>query len=102
MQELLDIIDGSLLGDGSVQTRKNKYHYFNYTAKDKKFLENLKKIFEKYRIRCWITENNPDVYQLGFYINTCPYKKFMTLRERWYKRENGNCFDQNFKRSRNS
>ncbi len=89
MQELLSVINGSLLGDACIKIDKGKYFTFQYTAKDKKFLENLKKIFGAYEIRCWITENNPDIYQLCFYINTCPYPEFMHLREKWYKKQNG-------------
>lgn len=89
MQKLTEIINGSLLGDGCVQAKEGKYHYFKYTAKDKKFLENLKKIFEGYKIKCWITVDNPGVHSLGFYINNCPYKQFMMLHENWYKKENG-------------
>ncbi len=88
MQKLIEIINGSLLGDASVQAKKGKYHYFKYTAKDKKFLENLKKILEVYKIRCWITVDNPGVHSLGFYINNCPYKQLMNLHEKWYKKEN--------------
>ncbi len=89
VQKLMEIINGSLLGDGCVQAKKGKYNYFKYTAKDRKFLENLKKIFEGYRIRCWITVDNPGVHSLGFYINLCPYKNFMALYQKWYTKQNG-------------
>src|SRR3989338_3746922 len=89
MQELLNVINGSLLGDACIKSDKGKYFTFNYTAKDKKFLENLKYFLEGYQIHCWIARNNPDVYQLGFYINTCPYPEFMQLRENWYTKING-------------
>jgi len=89
VEELHEIINGSLLGDGCVQAKKGKYHYFKYTAKDRKFLQNLKKILEGYEIRCWITKDNPGVHSLGFYINRCPYKQLMKLYEYWYKKQNG-------------
>ncbi len=89
MQELFDIINGSLLGDACVKVDKGKYFTFKYTAKDRRFLENLKERFEKFDIKCWISADNSSVFSLCFYINTCPYPEFMHLREDWYKKENG-------------
>ncbi|MFH0890021.1 MAG: helix-turn-helix domain-containing protein [Candidatus Aenigmatarchaeota archaeon] len=89
VEELRSIINGSLLGDACIRVDKEKYFTFKYTAKDKKFLENLKKFFESYKIRCWITVDNPGVHSLSFYINTCHYKQFMELRGKWYIKENG-------------
>ncbi|MBI3412822.1 MAG: hypothetical protein HY051_01950 [Candidatus Aenigmarchaeota archaeon] len=89
MQELLDIINGSLLGDGCIKSDKEKYFTFQYTAKDKNFLENLKEKLGRFGIKCWITVDNPGIFKLAFYINTCPYKEFMNLRKEWYTKQNG-------------
>lgn len=89
MQELTEIINGSLLGDGCVKIDKEKYFTFQYTAKDKNFLENLKKTLGRFGIKCWIAVDNPGIFKLAFYINTCPYKEFMNLRKEWYTKVNG-------------
>lgn len=89
MQKLNEIISGSLLGDACIRVDKGKYFTFQYTAKDRKFLENLNGIFGGFGIRCWISVDNPGIHKLGFYINTCPYKEFLELRNTWYKKENG-------------
>ncbi len=89
VQKLTEIISGSLLGDGCIKVDKEKYFTFQYTAKDRNFLENLNEIFKRFAIRCWISRDNPGIYKLGFYINNCPYPEFMHLREEWYRKVNG-------------
>lgn len=81
MEELNEIINGSLLGDACIKVDKEKYFTFQYTAKDINFLENLNEIFKRFYIRCWIGRDNPGIYKLGFYINNCPYPEFMHLRK---------------------
>ncbi len=92
MSQLSEIINGSLLGDACVYVYKNKYFSYKYTAKDKNFVLWLKSEFEKCGLeKCYIRIDNKvsNTFLLGFYVNSCPYKEFMALRNNWYKRENG-------------
>jgi DNA-binding XRE family transcriptional regulator len=94
---LLDIIKGSLLSDASVKldTYKNsKYFTFRLTAKDKNYLEWVRRIFNRFKIHCWITHDNKvsNVHSLCFYINTSPRhfsQELLNLRDKWYKKING-------------
>ncbi|MEM5836349.1 MAG: hypothetical protein QW058_01140 [Candidatus Aenigmatarchaeota archaeon] len=93
--DVFEIIEGSLLGDGSINIDNYKYgRYFCYklTAKDRKFVEWVKLIFQKFGItNCWITCDNKilNTSSLYFYINNSPYsEKLISFREKWYKRIN--------------
>jgi DNA-binding XRE family transcriptional regulator len=93
--KLFEIINGTLLGDACIQFDNYKYQkYFSYklSAKDRRFLEWIKLLFEKFELNnCWISiENkNPTKFALYFYINSCPYRQLLELRDKWYKRVNG-------------
>ncbi len=87
--ELNAIIDGNLLGDASIRSDKIKYFTFQLVSKDIGFLEWHRRMFKSYNIRCWISKNNPSMYALGFYINSCPYQELLQLREKWYTKING-------------
>lgn len=92
MPELIEIINGSLLGDGCVYVWKNKYFSFKYTAKDENFTQWLKGTFEYYGINnCYTGIDNKlsGTYNFGFYINSCPFQELKELRQKWYKKENG-------------
>jgi len=50
----------------------------------------LKGLFQKFKIdNSWIVQDNKilDTFAFYFYINNCPYKNFITLHKRWYKKE---------------
>ena len=89
--KLLEIIDGTLLGDASIECKERKYYYYSLVSKSKEFLEWIKKFFLKYRIKPYILLNNytSKVYMLGFYINARPYKELLRLRDKWYKEIKG-------------
>jgi hypothetical protein len=94
---LLDIIRGSLLSDASIKLesyKNSKYFTFRLTAKDKNYLEWVRRIFNHFKIHCWITHDNKvsNVYSLCFYINTSPRhfsQELLNLRDKWYKKVNG-------------
>jgi len=93
--ELLELINGTLLGDACIKFDNYKYKkYFCYklTSKDRKFIEWFKVLFQKFNIACWITPDNKvaNTFALYFYINSCPYsKELLSLRNKWYKKING-------------
>jgi hypothetical protein len=93
--KLFEIINGTLLGDACIQFDNYKYKkYFSYklSARDRNFLEWVKLLFEKSELsNCWISvENkNPTKFALYFYINSCPYKQLLKLRNKWYTQVNG-------------
>jgi len=92
--KIFEIIDGTLIGDACIQFDNYKYQkYFSYklSAKDRRFLEWIKLLFEKFELNnCWISiENkNPTRFALYFYINSCPYRQLLELRDKWYKQIN--------------
>ncbi|MBI4010301.1 MAG: helix-turn-helix domain-containing protein [Candidatus Aenigmarchaeota archaeon] len=86
---LNEIIEGGLLGDGSIRSQDGKYFTFQIVGKDVEFLKWVAKYFNMSGINCWISRNNTDLFMLGFYINTCPYPKFLSLRKEWYTRISG-------------
>ena len=84
-QQTLSIIEGGLLGDGSIA----KYGIFQQTAKDKKYLEWLGRLLDKVGIKYKIvstkskssySESKKPFYSL--YTHSCP--AFFELRKRWY------------------
>jgi DNA-binding XRE family transcriptional regulator len=90
---LNEVINGTLLGDASIKFDNYKYKkYFSYkiTAKDRKFLYYLDFILRKYKLKTWITFENKmlNTYALYFYINSCPHKQFLKLRDKWYITKN--------------
>jgi hypothetical protein len=87
---LNELINGSLLGDASLRIVSNKYFYFKYTAKDENFLNWIECLFKQFSIKCWVIPDKKDksVFQLGFYINTCPFPKLSLLRNLWYIKVN--------------
>jgi len=90
--KLLETVNGLLLSDASIRVRDNKYHYFALNAKDKRFLEWVKKILKRFRIHnTYIVLNSKvtNVFTLGFYMNKCSTKELLLLRENWYKKING-------------
>jgi DNA-binding transcriptional regulator YiaG len=95
MEELNEIVNGTLLGDACIQFDNYKYKkYFSYklSAKDRNFLEWVKLRIKNLGIRnLWISlENkNPIKFALYFYINSCSYKHLLKLREKWYILHNG-------------
>jgi len=91
--KLLEIINGTLLGDSSIKFdnfnyKKYNKKYFSYkiVAKDRKFLEWIEMLFKKFKIHnCWISRDNNKnsaIFALWFYINK--YPEFLSLREKWY------------------
>ena len=84
-----EVVCGNLLGDGSIRSQDNKYFSFKVVAKDEKFIEWLKRLFTKFNIRCWVSQDNQNIFAIWFYINTCPYPEFLSLRQKWYKQVNG-------------
>jgi DNA-binding XRE family transcriptional regulator len=89
MQEIRDIVQGCLLGDGSIRAQNNKYFSFKVTSKDKMFAEWIKNLFNNFQVKCWISEDNKSLFSVWFYINSCPYSEFLSLRKKWYKKLNG-------------
>lgn len=87
--EIIDIINGNLLADGSVRSDKGKYFTFQVVAKSEKFLKRIGNLLKKFKIKFWISKNKSDLFLLGFYINSCLYPELIYLRERWYKKMNG-------------
>ena len=95
--KLLEIINGTLLGDASIKFdnfnyKKYNKKYFSYkvVAKDRKFLEWIEMLFKKFKIyNCWISRDNNKnsaIFALWFYINK--YPEFLSLRDKWYKKVN--------------
>ena len=89
MFKLNDIIQGNLLGDGSVRSQSGKYFSYKITAKDERFTEWLRKIFNGFGIKCWISQDNQNLFSVWFYINTCPYTELLSLKLKWYQKING-------------
>lgn len=87
MVKLVDIINGSLLGDGSIRSQKDRYYSFKVSATDKRFAMWMKRLFHKFKLRCWLSKDNQALFSTWFYINSCPFPEFMSLRERWYRHE---------------
>jgi DNA-binding XRE family transcriptional regulator len=89
--KLLEIINGTLLGDASIRVWKGKYYYYSLNAKDRNFLEWCKKLLEKFNIPTYVVVNNAisKVFTLGFYINARQKPELLSLREKWYKKING-------------
>jgi hypothetical protein len=89
---LLELINGTLLGDASVTFDNYNYRkYYNYklTAKDKNFLVWFKKLIHDLGINnSWITEES-NTNSMHFYINSCPYPELMNLRKKWYVERQG-------------
>ena len=88
MFELHEIINGNLLGDGSVRSQNNKYFSFKITAKDIEYAKWLHSVFKNFQIKCWISQDNQKMFALWFYINSCPYPQLISLRNEWYKYKN--------------
>lgn len=87
-----ELLSGTLLGDANIQARRFKYgNYFYYklTAKDKKFLRWCVKLFQKFGINCYITQNNKisRTFLSGFYMNK--YDFLLNFHKKWYKHVNG-------------
>lgn len=93
MNELFDILNGTLLGDSCIPFNNYKYKkYFDYkiTARDQKFLFWFDKLLKTFKINnSWITKDSRTNFSLYFYINNCPYPELMKLRENWYKERLG-------------
>lgn len=90
--KLPETINGALLSDASIRVRDNKYHYFALNAKDKRFLEWVRKILKRFGIHnTYIVLNSKltNVFTLGFYMNKCSSKELLLLRENWYRKING-------------
>jgi hypothetical protein len=87
--DLLEIIDGTLLGDASVRSDKGKYFTFQIVAKDKNILEWYGSLLKRYDIKYWISKNKSDLFLLGIYINSCIIPEFKTLRKKWYLERQG-------------
>jgi len=89
--KLLELVNGTLLGDGSVRVDKNKYFYYSLNAKNKDFLKKMQRLFAKFNIPTYIVLNNPisKVFALGFYINARHNTELLALREKWYTQKNG-------------
>lgn len=87
--EIIEVINGGLLADSSIRSDKEKYFTFQIVAKDRKFLEWFSILLKNSGIRYWISRNKSDLFLLGFYINSCPYPRLLSLREKWYKKLNG-------------
>jgi len=89
--KLLEIINGTLLGDATIGVRQGKYYYYSLTATSKEFLEWIAKIFKGVKIHTYITLNNniSKVYSLGFYINTTGIDELLNLREKCYNKIGG-------------
>jgi len=83
-----ELLSGALLGDASVYSQNDKYFSYKITAKDKNFVEWLKELFNNFGIKCWISQDNPNLFSVWFYINSCPYLELLSLRRKWYKRCN--------------
>ncbi|MCD6483078.1 MAG: helix-turn-helix domain-containing protein [Candidatus Aenigmarchaeota archaeon] len=97
IQKIVEIINGALLGDGTIQEKDGKYFYFRYVAKDKKLIEWVMKLLKNNGIKkCYIVHDNKisDTWSVGFYINTQEYSgKIIELVEQWYiKLPNGKRF----------
>lgn len=88
--ELLEIINGTLLGDASIRIWRSKYLYYFLHAKDKEFLKWVKITFDNFKIKNYIVLNNKifNTFSLGFYINACPHKELLSLRKNWYIKVN--------------
>lgn len=87
--KLLELVNGTLLGDGSVKADKNKYFYYSLNAKDKDFLKKVQRLFTKFDIPTYIVVNNPitKVFALGFYINARHNTELLTLRKMVHARK---------------
>jgi len=86
--EIIEILEGSILGDGSIKSKDGKYFTFQISGKDNRFLEWTAKFLNMSGINCWISKSNPNLFSLGFYINSCPYKNLLSWRKEWYATEN--------------
>lgn len=89
MNEILEFVYGNLLGDASIRSDKDKYFTFQIVARDKNFLEWCGKLLSDFNLKYWISRNKTNLFLLGVYINSCPYKEFLHLRDKWYKKLNG-------------
>lgn len=94
MSKLIDILEGTLLGDGCIKFDNYKYRkYLSYklTAKDKNFLLWFKELINEYHLKCWNTIDNKkqNINAFYFYINNCLYPEIISLRNKWYKEIKG-------------
>ena len=99
--DIQSIIDGLLLGDGWIGTRNDKTAYLviHQTESHKKWLEELKKIFEKNGILCseiTLKRTSMNKHIMGkkeamckpmFGFNTNFYVPLISYRRRWYPNE---------------
>jgi len=90
--KLAELLNGTLLGDAGIRVWKSRYgNYFYYklSAKDKMSLLWYKKLFQKFGINCYISQDNKisETSALGFYMNK--YSFLLNLREKWYSKING-------------
>jgi DNA-binding transcriptional regulator YiaG len=88
---LLEVINGTLLGDASVTFDNYNYRkYYNYklTAKDKNFLLWFKDLIQTLGINnAWITLGS-NTNSMNFYVNN-QCTNLLKLREKWYKERQG-------------
>jgi DNA-binding transcriptional regulator YiaG len=94
MEKLLNILNGTLLGDACIlfdNYKYKKYFVYKITAKGQIFLFWLNSIFKTFQINnSWITEDKRNnTISLYFYINNCPYTELMKLRDKWYRERKG-------------
>ena len=94
MEKLLNILNGTLLGDACIlfdNYKYKKYFVYKITAKGQIFLFWLNFIFKTFQINnSWITEDKRNNnFSLCFYINNCKYSELMKLREKWYIEKHG-------------
>ncbi len=89
MNNLIEILNGGLLGDASIRV-KGKYQWFSWVAKDKNLLQFIKNKLRNLGINnTYISVSNKKskTYLLGFYMNK--YPELLRLREKWYINLNG-------------
>ena len=83
-KNLLNFIDGLLLGDGSLVYAPNKKSCtYSHSDKNKGYLEWLKKQFGAFGIKC---SNITPHTNNAWHLKTLWYRDFVELRQRWYPR----------------
>lgn len=78
---LREYLDGLLLGDGCIISRKSGSAYYTHSDKHKEYIVWLKKKLESLGLSCGKITKNPYGYPM---LNSTAAVELNTIRERWY------------------
>lgn len=82
--ELLDVLNGQLLGDGSLTRPDGRNTFFQVLSSKRNYIYGLSDILTGFRIPNKIYETMQSTRQKAWHLHSCHAKSFNTLYERWY------------------